>query len=69
MIENLLSIGETAEFLKVDRSTLWRWQQSGKIEQPKTVAGHPVYERSYLEKFAESLRAEAATSQVQALSA
>jgi len=45
----LLTVNEVAEMLKVDRSTLWNWQQKGTLV-PFGIGARVYYRRSDIEK-------------------
>lgn len=45
--DDLLSREEAASFLKIDSSSLWRWQQKGKIKA-YSIAGKRYYKRNEL---------------------
>lgn len=40
--DDLMSIEEAAKFLKIDRSTLWHWQQKGRVKA-YGISGHRRY--------------------------
>lgn len=45
--EKLLTPDEASKFLKVDRSTLWRWTKSNKVKN-YGIAGRRYYKKSEL---------------------
>ena len=48
-IDKLLSSRETADFFKVDLSTLWNWNKSGKLT-PYGIGSRVYYKMSDIEK-------------------
>lgn len=55
--KELMSIGETADTLRVSIDTLRRWDQSGKLKSIKSEGGHRRYYRSEIELFLNDLYA------------
>lgn len=45
----LYTIKQVSEMLSVDKSTLWRWQQSGYLI-PTKVGGLPRYRKSHIDE-------------------
>jgi excisionase family DNA binding protein len=62
-VNELLSTGQAAELLGVDRTTVWRWWRTGELRAQNTRrTGHgvaPLFDRSYIELYAKSKRAAA----------
>ncbi len=54
----LYSIKQVSEILSVDKSTLWRWQQSGYLV-PTKVGGLPRYRKSQIDELLGSKSGEA----------
>lgn len=50
-MDNLLSIGQTAEQLGVDVSTLRRWDKSGRFKATRSRGGHRYYRQDDLTSF------------------
>ena len=54
-MEEYLTIKETIELLKVDRSTLYRWSKAGKLSIYKK-AGKSVLKKEEIENFLNELK-------------
>jgi len=50
-MDNLLSIGQVAEQLEVDVSTLRRWDKSGRLKASRSQGGHRYYRQDDLTSF------------------
>lgn len=48
-MEKLLSVAKTLEILDISRSTLYRWEEQGKIKPLRLESGHRRYKMSDLE--------------------
>ena len=49
MKDKLLKIREVADLLRVDITTLRRWDKNGKLPPIKTIGGHRMYYSSQIE--------------------
>ena len=52
--DELLTSGEVAAMFGVDRKTVNRWAEEGKISSIKTLGGHRRFLRSEIEQLVES---------------
>ncbi|NQT47749.1 MAG: helix-turn-helix domain-containing protein [Chloroflexi bacterium] len=49
MIDEILTVREVAEYLKLSRTTIWRWCNEGKLQAFKVGCGWRIH-RSEVEK-------------------
>lgn len=47
----MLNIEEATKFLGISKSTIKRWEKSGKIKSYRTIGKHRRYDEKELEKF------------------
>ena len=54
-MDKLLSLKETEKLLNVSKSTLQRWDNSGKLKAIRTEGGHRRYKQSDVDKILKNI--------------
>jgi len=56
-MDEILTVREVAEYLKLSRTTIWRWRNEGKLQAFKVGRGWRI-RRSELERITRNLRSK-----------